>query len=72
MGAAGGPELVHQTVGMRKGIGGVTAFAVVDIAVPAGDHRPNKGPNGARKTTYFNLDTGDLPRDVGHVYLARQ
>ena len=65
MGRGRRAELVLQTVGLRKGFGGVTAVAGVDLAVPAGDLRAIIGPNGAGKTTFFNLVTGDLARDGG-------
>ncbi len=70
MDTAGRPELVLQTIGLRKHFGGVQAVNGVDLSVPRGDLRAIIGPNGAGKTTFFNLVTGDLAHDSGRIYLG--
>ena len=53
--------------GLTKNFGGLVAVNNLDFAVNKGDFVGLIGPNGARKTTVFNLITGILPPTSGKV-----
>jgi ABC-type branched-subunit amino acid transport system ATPase component len=52
---------------VHKRFGGVTALDGVSLTVPAGMIYGLIGPNGSGKTTLFNIITGFLRPDRGHV-----
>jgi neutral amino acid transport system ATP-binding protein len=52
---------------LSKRFGGVVAVDDCSLTVPLGGITGLIGPNGSGKTTIFNLVTGFIPRDEGHV-----
>jgi neutral amino acid transport system ATP-binding protein len=56
--------------GLTKRFGGVAAVDDCTFAVEEGTITALIGPNGSGKTTAFNLITGYLPADAGHVTFA--
>ena len=56
--------------GLTKRFGGVAAVDGCTFAVEEGTITALIGPNGSGKTTAFNLITGYLPADAGHVTFA--
>ena len=52
---------------LSKRFGGVVAVDGCSISVSAGSITGLIGPNGSGKTTIFNLVTGFIPKDAGHV-----
>ncbi|MEX1208424.1 MAG: ABC transporter ATP-binding protein [Acidimicrobiia bacterium] len=56
-----------ETIGLRKGFGGVAAIAGLDFHVDEGEIVSVIGPNGAGKTTFFNLITGMARPDSGSI-----
>ena len=57
---------------VSKQFGGLMAVADVDFAVNSGEIIGVIGPNGACKTTLFNLITGVLPPSSGQVVYREQ
>ena len=58
---------VLQVEGLHKAFGGVQAVADVSFAVDAGEMLALIGPNGACKSTCFNMLNGQLKPDGGVV-----
>src|SRR2546423_1743209 len=56
--------------GLTKRFGGLVAVNGVSFEVTAGQVMSIVGPNGASKTTVFNLITGVLPVDRGEIFLS--
>ncbi len=56
--------------GLSKHFGGVVAVDGCSFSVAAGTITGLIGPNGSGKTTLFNLITGYLPADEGHLHFA--
>jgi branched-chain amino acid transport system ATP-binding protein len=54
---------------LHKAFGGLRVATAVNLAVAPGERRLIIGQNGARKTTLFNLITGELSIDSGSVSL---
>lgn len=52
---------------ISKSFGGVVAVDECSLSVTAGSITGLIGPNGSGKTTVFNLVTGFIPKDRGHV-----
>ena len=65
--AAPGTAPLLSVRGVHKHFGGVTALDGVSLDVPAGMVYGLIGPNGSGKTTLFNIITGFLRADKGHV-----
>jgi neutral amino acid transport system ATP-binding protein len=59
-----------RTEGITKAFGGVHALDGCDLSVTEGTVTGLIGPNGSGKTTLFNVITGYVRADAGHVYLA--
>jgi neutral amino acid transport system ATP-binding protein len=59
-----------QVEGARKQFGGVVAVDDCSFDVEPGTITGLIGPNGSGKTTVFNLVTGYLPADGGHIRFA--
>jgi branched-chain amino acid transport system permease protein len=56
--------------GLAKSFGGIKAVNRIDLDVMPGAIVAIIGPNGSGKTTFFNLITGLIEPDGGHVRLA--
>jgi branched-chain amino acid transport system permease protein len=56
--------------GLSKSFGGIKAVNRIDLDVMPGSTVGIIGPNGSGKTTFFNLVTGLITPDDGHVLLA--
>src|SRR6185312_13445727 len=56
--------------GLAKSFGGIKAVNGVDLSVMPGSIVAIIEPNGSGKTTFFNLVTGLVEPDGGHVLLA--
>ena len=54
--------------GLSKSFGGLRAVSDLSFDVKAGTITSLIGGNGAGKTTAFNLITGNLAPDAGHIY----
>jgi len=68
--AAGMSEVVLQVDGLHKAFGGVQAVEDVSFALNAGELLALIGPNGAVKSTCFNMLNGQLKPDSGLVRLS--
>jgi ABC-type branched-subunit amino acid transport system ATPase component len=58
-----------RVVGLSKRFGGLRAVHDVSLAVKPGGIHGLIGPNGSGKTTLFNLMSGVLEADAGHVFV---
>ena len=61
-------ETVLRLDALAKSFGGLRAVSDLSFAVKAGTITSLIGGNGAGKTTAFNLITGNLAPDAGHIY----
>ena len=61
------PDVLLETVRLRKEFGGLVANNDVDFTVPRGSIVSLIGPNGAGKTTFFNMLTGVYKPTRGDV-----
>jgi branched-chain amino acid transport system ATP-binding protein len=53
--------------GLSRSFGRLVVLASLDLTVEAGGIHAIIGPNGTGKTTFFNLVTGALSPDAGHI-----
>lgn len=58
--------------GLTKAFGGVHAVSDCSFTVDGGSITALIGPNGSGKTTIFNIITGYLRADAGHVHFAER
>ncbi|WP_227380263.1 ABC transporter ATP-binding protein [Haladaptatus halobius] len=58
---------ILQTDGLTKRFGGLVAVDNLDLRIERGEIAGLIGPNGSGKTTAFNLITGFLKPDTGHI-----
>lgn len=59
-----------EVQGLTKSFGGLAAVKNLSFPVREGEILGLIGPNGSGKTTAFNLITGLLAPDAGHIWLA--
>lgn len=59
--------MILEVTNLQKAFGGLVAVRDLDLAVNAGDVVGFIGPNGSGKTTSFNLISGYLAPDEGHI-----
>ena len=62
LGVAGVATVIFETRDLHKNFGGVQALAGVDFSLRDGELRCLIGSNGAGKSTFFKLVTGQLDR----------
>src|SRR4030095_2359163 len=72
MAALQNSDLALNVKGLKKAFGGLPAINDVTLEVAAGGRRLIIAPDGAGKTTLFNLITGDLSADDGKVFLFEE
>jgi branched-chain amino acid transport system ATP-binding protein len=65
------PEIVIETVKLRKEFGALVAVDDVSMKVRRNTLHAIIGPNGAGKTTFFNLLSGNIEPTRGHVIFKR-
>ncbi|HXA43658.1 MAG TPA: ATP-binding cassette domain-containing protein [Candidatus Solibacter sp.] len=63
------PAVRLEVAGLRRSFGGVRAVSDVDFSVYDGEVLGIIGSNGAGKTTVFDLCSGFLAPDAGHIVL---
>src|SRR6476659_9865460 len=63
-------ELLLETIALRKEFGGLVALNDVDFTIPLGAIVSLIGPDGAGKTTFFNMITGVYKPTDGRVVFA--
>jgi len=61
------PEIIFETVNLRKTFGALVAVDNVNIKVKKNTLHAIIGPNGAGKTTFFNLLSGNIEPTAGKV-----
>jgi ABC-type branched-subunit amino acid transport system ATPase component len=59
---------ILRTDALSKSFGGVSALDRVSIRVRAGGITGIIGPNGSGKSTFFDVITGIVKRDAGHIW----
>jgi branched-chain amino acid transport system ATP-binding protein len=62
-------DIILRLEALSKSFGGLQAVSDLSFGVKAGTITSLIGGNGAGKTTAFNLITGNLSPDSGHIYL---
>src|SRR5258708_22318958 len=55
--------------GLCKSFGALEVARGIALALPHAARHAIVGPNGSGKTTLFNLLSGELAPDAGHVYI---
>ena len=61
------PDILFETINLRKEFGGLVAVDNVNIKVSKKTLHAIIGPNGAGKTTFFNLLSGNIEPTSGKV-----
>ena len=65
-------DIVLRVAGISKRFGGLQALSDVGITIERGQVYGLIGPNGASKTTFFNVITGLYTPESGTFELSRQ
>src|SRR5260221_9783567 len=60
---------MFKAEGLYKSFGALEVARGISLALPRGARHAIVGPNGSGKTTLFNLLSGELAPDAGHVYI---
>lgn len=60
---------MFKAEGLCKSFGALEVARGVSLHLPRGARHAIVGPNGSGKTTLFNLLSGELAPDAGHVYI---
>src|SRR5260221_4146252 len=60
---------MFKAEGLCKSFGALEVARGISLALPRGARHAIVGPNGSGKTTLFNLLSGELTPDAGHVYI---
>jgi branched-chain amino acid transport system ATP-binding protein len=60
---------MFKAEGLCKSFGALEVARGISLALPLGARHAIVGPNGSGKTTLFNLLSGELTPDAGHVYI---
>src|SRR5258705_2846032 len=60
---------MFKAEGLGKSFGALEVARGISLALPRGARHAIVGPNGSGKTTLFNLLSGELAPDAGHVYI---
>ena len=61
------PDTILQTIGLRKKYGGVDAISRVNFSLKEGELRCLIGANGAGKSTFFKMLTGQISPTEGKI-----
>ncbi|GAB4484438.1 MAG: ABC transporter ATP-binding protein [Anaerolineales bacterium] len=61
------PDIIFQTINLRKAFGALVAVDNVNIQVRANTLHAIIGPNGAGKTTFFNLLSRNIEPTSGYI-----
>ncbi|MGH9000359.1 MAG: ATP-binding cassette domain-containing protein, partial [Acidimicrobiia bacterium] len=69
-GTSGGSGAALECRGIRRSFGGIVALDGVDLQAAPGEIVGLMGANGAGKTTLFDVLSGFLAPDAGHVVLS--
>src|SRR5437763_12622343 len=60
---------MFRAEGLYKSFGALEVARGISLHLPRGARHAIVGPNGSGKTTLFNLLSGELKPDAGHVYI---
>jgi ABC-type branched-subunit amino acid transport system ATPase component len=60
---------MFKAEGLCKSFGALEVARGISLTLPRGTRHAIVGPNGSGKTTLFNLLSGELAPDAGHVYI---
>jgi branched-chain amino acid transport system ATP-binding protein len=60
---------MFRAEGLYKSFGALEVAKGISLDLPRGARHAIVGPNGSGKTTLFNLLSGELQPDAGHVYI---
>src|SRR5258708_28747687 len=60
---------MFRAAGLSKSSGALEVGRGISLELPRGARHAIVGPNGSGKTTLFNLLSGELAPDAGHVYI---
>lgn len=60
---------MFRAEGLYKSFGALEVARGISLHLPRGARHAIVGPNGSGKTTLFNLLSGELSPDAGHVYI---
>ena len=63
---------MFRAQGLCKSFGALEVARGISLELPRGARHAIVGPNGSGKTTLFNLLSGELSPDAGHVYIEER